>query len=142
MQKNMNLVTHVFCNTKLDLYDHWLEPEPNDSASLEKNDRKDRERLKAFISSYCSDTNELGKHRRETSSIVLQARDELNEQNLCIGGGTVRDELYRSELDSQFCKNYETWLLESIDLSTGDDVHDDAELPLFQKCSISFTEVI
>ena len=116
----MNLVTHVYCSTKVDLCDQWLEPEPNDSVSLEKYDRKARERVKVFIASSCDVNKSV--HRR--FSIVLEARDELNGRFLCVGGGTVRDELYRSELDSQFCKNYESWLRETLPSP-------DAELEMF-----------
>lgn len=116
----MALITCIYCNTRSDIFDNWLELETTESSAIcEKREKTLRDKMKAFQLSYSS----YVQNTSESSSnpvLALQNRDELQNDELNIDGGAMRRFLHRLPLEENFRSNYEAWLEQNVYNKTSD----------------------
>lgn len=119
----MKLISFVYCNSSLRLYDPWLDPESSEPTK----ERALHAKFRAFVKKYAAVDEE---EETESVSIALQARDELESENLVLSGGLMRRHYKELALDPVFCNTYQDWLATQV-FSTDESSFE--QLPLFEE---------
>lgn len=122
----MKLISFVYCNTRLGLFDAWLDPDKSDGNQDECR-RRLQEDLRCFLDNYLEKEDQT---LSPSVSVSLRSRDELEANSLCLTGGMVRRLLRESELDPSFAADYKAWLDQHV-FSSNTYTGDDGPLPLF-----------